>query len=113
MINFIVVQGNLVADPVLMKTKGGASVSNARIACRRDVKGTKQNADFIRLSCWDANAERLCDYKKGDNITVIGRLEEGQRVTKEGAHFSTYDIRVSHIANADFGDALVAALNAE
>lgn len=107
MLNFITLQGNLTADPVLMKTKAGVSVVNARIACRREEPRHHQDADFIPLTFWGNQADYVCEnYKKGNNITVIGRLESNSRVNGDGRRYNTYSVRVAQIANPDTAGAL-------
>lgn len=99
MLNFIIVQGNFVADPVLSKTKkNGISVANARLACKRDVRGTGRDADFFRVTFWGKQAEYVArTFKKGDNITVEGRLEETPHTPKDGRTFSIIEIHAQHI----------------
>lgn len=99
MLNFIIVQGNFVADPVLSKTKkNGISVVNARLACRRDVRGTGRDADFFRVTFWGKQADYVArTFKKGDNITVEGRLEETPHTPKDGRAFSIIEIHAQYI----------------
>lgn len=99
MLNFIIIQGNLVSDPELSKTKKkGTSVVNTRIACKRDVRGTGRDADFIRVSFWGDQAEYVFKtFKKGDNITVEGRLEEVLHTTKENQTFSFMEVRAQNV----------------
>ena len=99
MLNFIIVQGNFVADPVLSKTKkNGISVVNARLACKRDVRGTGRDADFFRVTFWGKQADYVArTFKKGDNITVEGRLEETPHTPKDGRAFSIIEIHAQYI----------------
>lgn len=99
MLNFIAIQGNFVADPVLSKTKEkGKSVVNVRLACKRDSRRTSRDADFFRVTFWGDQAEYVArTFKKGDNITVEGRLEETPHTSKDGHKFSIIEIRAMHI----------------
>lgn len=98
MLNFVIIQGNLTFDPVLNKTKKGISVLSVRLACKRDVRGTNRDADFIRATFWGPQADYVAKYfKKGDNITVQGRIEEVPRVNKDGDSFTSLEIRVSNV----------------
>ena len=99
MLNFIIIQGNLVSDPELSKTKKkGTSVVNARIACKREARGTGRDADFIRVSFWGDQAEYVFKtFKKGDNITVEGRLEEVPHTTKDNQIFSFMEVRAQNV----------------
>ena len=99
MLNFIAIQGNFVADPVLSKTKEkGKSVVNVSLACKRDSRRTSRDADFFRVTFWGDQAEYVArTFKKGDNITVEGRLEETPHTSKDGHKFSIIEIRAMHI----------------
>ncbi len=77
MLNFVIIQGNLVADPIIGKTKKGVSVANITLTCRRTMRYTKRNADFVHATFWGAQADFINKtFHKGDNVTVQGRLEE-------------------------------------
>lgn len=94
MLNFITIQGNFIADPVLSETKTNkVSVVNARLACRRDARRTGRDADFFRVTFWGKQAEYVANsFKKGDNIIVEGRLEEIPHTSKDGHTFSIVEI---------------------
>ncbi len=98
MINMITIQGNLVNDPVLSKTDGGASVVNVTLACRRDRHGTGKDADYIRATAWEGRAEYLSKrFHKGDNIIVTGRVEEIARTPKSGTPYTYLEVRIERI----------------
>lgn len=99
MLNFITIQGNFVADPVLSETKTNKiSVVNARLACRRDVRRTGRDADFFRVTFWGKQAEYVAStFKKGDNIIVEGQLEEIPHTSKDGHTFSIVEIHAQRV----------------
>ena len=89
--------GRLTAAPELRTTTNGKSVSEFTIAVDRIVKGEKQ-ADFIRCTAWDKQADILCRYcNQGDKIAVIGslRLEKYEDV-RHNKKYKTY-VLVSEI----------------
>lgn len=103
MLNQVMIQGNLTADPELMKTRTGVSVVNVRIACQREAyRPGRQNVDFVRLTFWAKEADRLCKcYRKGDTVAVVGRLEEIPRTSREGVRYNAYSIRVIQIMDPE------------
>lgn len=86
--NKIVLVGNFIKDPELMCTeKDSKSYSKFIIAVDRPFKsldGTRK-ADFIPIVVWGKKAEVVCRYmKKGDSISISGRLRTGSYEDKEG-----------------------------
>lgn len=79
MLNKVILQGRLVADPELRRTQSGTAVISFRIACDRDYKSkdqNAQNADFINVVAWRSTAEFISRYfTKGSMILVDGRLQ--------------------------------------
>jgi single-strand DNA-binding protein len=79
MLNKVILQGRLVADPELRHTQSGTAVVSFRIACDRDFKSkdpNAQNADFISVVAWRQTAEFISRYfTKGSMILVDGRLQ--------------------------------------
>lgn len=79
MLNRVILQGRLVADPELRHTQSGTAVASFRIACNRDYRSkdpNAQNADFINIVAWRQTAEFISRYfTKGSMILVDGRLQ--------------------------------------
>lgn len=100
MINHLVMQGRMVADPELKTTNSGSNVVNFRIAWSEKYKD-RENKCFLECKAFGAQAEFICKYfKKGQEINIEGRLiteewtnQEGQQRSKivlmlDRAHFS-------------------------
>ena len=86
--NKIVLLGRLVKDPELRIIESGDRVRTTFvIAVERNFKsvdGTRK-ADFIRVTVWGKKAEIVCKYlKKGDSISLSGRLRTGSYEDKLG-----------------------------
>ena len=86
--NKIVLLGRLIKDPELRIIESGDRVRTTFvIAVDRNFKsadGTRK-ADFIRVTVWGKKAEILCKYlKKGDSISLSGRLKTGSYEDKLG-----------------------------
>jgi len=99
MINHLVMQGRMVADPELKTTNSGSNVVNFRIAWSEKYKD-RENKCFLECKAFGAQAEFICKYfKKGQEINIEGRLiteewtnQEGQQRSKivlmlDRAHF--------------------------
>ena len=73
--------GNLVDDPKLRTTEGGAEVAGFRVAStsRRFDRGEQRwvdgNSLFLSVSCWRAlGANAAASLRRGDPVVVTGRL---------------------------------------
>ncbi|MCC8076155.1 MAG: single-stranded DNA-binding protein [Clostridiales bacterium] len=79
MLNRVILQGRLVADPELRHTQNGTPVATFRIACDRGYRSkdpNAQNADFINIVAWQKTAEFISRYfTKGSMILIDGRLQ--------------------------------------
>ena len=82
--NKCILTGRLTAAPDLKTTNSGKSVTEFTIAVDRYTDGEKQ-ADFIRCTAWNKQAENLCKYKqKGDLIGISGSLRHEKYKDKDG-----------------------------
>lgn len=79
MLNRVILQGRLTADPELRYTQSGTPVATFRIACERGFKSNDPNAqtaDFITIVAWRKTAEFIQKYFfKGSMILIDGRLQ--------------------------------------
>lgn len=78
MLNVVILQGRLTADPELRTTQSGTPVTNFSIAVERDraeADGTRLT-DFFNIVAWRQTAEFVCKYfSKGRPIIVRGQLQ--------------------------------------
>lgn len=86
--NKIVLLGRLTKDPELIQIEGiDRSCTRFTIAVERNFKsadGTRKS-DFIPITIWGKKAEVVVKYmKKGDYISLSGRLRTGSYEDKEG-----------------------------
>lgn len=86
--NKIVLLGRLIKDPELRYLEDSDKVnSKFIIAVERSFKsldGTRKS-DLIPITVWGKKAEVICKYlKKGDYISLSGRLRTGSYEDKEG-----------------------------
>lgn len=84
--NNIVIAGRITKDPELNNTNSGTEVCNFTVAVDRRVKkGEEKIADFIDCTAWGKSGVFVNTYfKKGDGITVKGRMESRKWVDKDG-----------------------------
>ena len=87
--NQVILIGRLTKKPELEYTPSNIAVTKFTIAVDRAKKG---EADFIRITAWDKQAENICRYMdKGRQIAVLGRIETGS-YTKDGKTIYTEEI---------------------
>jgi len=85
-VNSVSLVGNLATDVDLREFEDGKKVASFLLAVNRRAKDGE--ADFIRVSAWDRQAELCAEYlTKGQKVGVEGRLrshsweDEGKRRT--------------------------------
>lgn len=84
MINKILIQGRLTADPELRKTANDFSVCNFSIANEIFVSGEKR-VDFYKVVAWGKTAEIVFkNFPKGRPILIDGRLSVSEYTDKSG-----------------------------
>ena len=105
MLNKIVLQGRLTADPERRTTPTGTAVASATLACDRDFKDKstgEKGVDFIPIIAWRGQADFLSSYfKKGRMAVVEGRLQMRNWTDKEGNKRTSAEIVAD---NVYFGD---------
>lgn len=83
MLNKVILQGRLTADPELKSTQTGTSVCSFTLAVDRSY-GEKK-ADFINCVAWRNTAEFISKYfGKGKMMIAVGELQVRQYTTNNG-----------------------------
>ena len=101
MVNHLVLQSRMVADPELKETNSGSKVVNFRVAWSEKYKD-KENKCFIECKAFGAQAEFICKYfKKGQGINVEGKIITEEWETQDHQKRSKNVLMVS---NVHFGD---------
>lgn len=104
MLNRIIIQGRLCADPEIRQTPGGVKVASLRLAVERDYKpeGGERETDFISVTAWKGAAE-FCEryFQKGRMAIVSGRLQMRSWTDKDGGKRTSYEVNAE---NLYFGD---------
>lgn len=76
-----IIAGNLVRDPEMRTTPGGAQVCSFTIAVNRTFKdgsgNQQEQVSYLDCVAWGRSAEIICQYvKKGSALLVSGRLDQ-------------------------------------
>lgn len=92
MLNTVVLQGRLTADPEHKQTQNGVALCKFRLAVDRGYKskGEGQSADFINVTAWRGLADTITTYcSRGQMILVRGRLETNSYTNQDGSRVTT------------------------
>lgn len=105
MLNRIILQGRLVADPELRHTTSGVAWASFRLAVDRDFKDREtgeRQADFISVVAWRQTAVFVEKYfSKGRMAIVEGKLQTRTYDDKDGVRRYATEVVVD---NVYFGD---------
>lgn len=103
MLNSVIIHGRLTKNTELKKTNGNADVLAFSIANDRFVNGQKKT-DFFDVIAWNQNAKFINGhFSKGDNIIIIGRLQNREYTTQDGTTRKVSEIVVDHVEFAGDG----------
>ena len=99
--NLVVLTGNLAADPEKTYAGSGMAVTRFRLAVNRPFAKKNegaQTADFIRITCFDKQAEFVDKYlSKGKKVGVEGRIQTGSYQGKDGNTVWTTDVIANRV----------------
>ena len=102
--NVVLLTGNLVRDPEKTYSNSGMAITRFTIAVNRSyTKKTEggQDADFIRITCFDKRAEFVEKYlTKGRKVSVEARVQTGS-YEKDGKTIYTTDFVANNIEFLD------------
>ena len=100
-LNSILVEGNLVRDPVLSLTPKGTPVCSFSVATNRFYKfenETQKEVSFFEIEAWSKLAESCKEnLHKGRGVRVVGRLKQDRWQDTEGKPHSKIKIIAEHI----------------
>jgi len=103
-LNSILIEGNLVRDPLLRSTTKGTQVCTMKLASNRYFKqdskpdGFEKEVSFFDVESWSRLAE-ACYTKgrKGRGVRVVGRLKEDRWNGSDGKTHSRVSIVAEHV----------------
>lgn len=106
MLNKVCMVCRLVADPEVKSFSSGNSLTNIRVACTNRF-GQKEETVFVDVEAWGKLGEIVAQHKKkGDLITVDGRLKQDSWEDKDGNKRSKLLVtaeNISFISNGNGG----------
>ena len=99
-INRVVLVGRLTADPELRKTQGGTSIASFSLANNRSFGSggdKKEQVSFFSCVAWGKPGEVIAEHaKKGQMLSIDGRLQQRSWQDKDGGKRSTVEIVVEN-----------------
>jgi len=103
-LNSILIEGNLVRDPLLRSTTKGTQICSMKLASNRYYKQDNKSPDFEKevsffdVESWAKLAE-ACYTKgrKGRGVRVVGRLKEDRWNGADGKSHSRVTIVAEHV----------------
>ena len=100
-LNSILIEGNLVRDPLLRSTPKGTPVCTLNLASNRFYKqdsGFEKEVSFFDVETWSKLAEACYNKgRKGRGVRVVGRLKQDRWNDAEGKLHSKVTIVAEHV----------------
>lgn len=84
---FVILEGNLTADPEMKKVGNGKTVTTFSIAVNHswDDSDKEEDVSFLDIEAWDKTAEICGEYlRKGRSVSIIGQIRQDRWKTPEG-----------------------------
>lgn len=100
-LNSLIIEGNVVRDPIVKATAKGTPLCLFSIASNRFFKQedqTTQETSFFDVETWARLAE-LCgsNCTKGRGVRVVGRLKQDRWVGTDGKRYSKVKVVAEHV----------------
>jgi single-strand DNA-binding protein len=100
-LNSIIIEGNLVRDPLFRSTPKGTPVCTFSLASNRFYKqdtGSEKEVSFFDVETWSKVAES-CHHlgHKGRVVRVVGRLKQDRWAGSDGRQHSRITIVAEHV----------------
>jgi len=100
-LNSILIEGNLVRDPLLRSTPKGTQVCTFTLASNRFYKqdsGLEKEVGFFDVESWARLAENCYSLgRKGRGVRVVGRLKQDRWNGQDGKSHSKISIVAEHV----------------
>ena len=101
-INSLVIEGNIVRDPLAKETARGTALCTFSIAANRSFKNSEGGFDkevsYFDVETW-GNLAQTCSANggKGRGVRVIGRLKQNRWTGSDGKSYSKISIVAEHV----------------
>jgi single-strand DNA-binding protein len=100
-LNSILIEGNLVRDPLLKSTPKGTPVCTFSIVSNRFYKGNnclEKEVSFFNIETWSKLAEYCYNQgHKGRGVRIVGRLKQDRWTGSDGKPYSKISIVAEHV----------------
>jgi len=100
-LNSILIEGNLVKDPLLRSTSKGTQVCTLCLASNRYYKldsGYEREVTFVDVDAWSRLAEPCYSKgRKGRGVRVVGRIKQDRWIGPDGKQHSKISIVAEHV----------------
>ncbi|MDR0597968.1 MAG: single-stranded DNA-binding protein [Treponema sp.] len=100
-LNSIIIEGNMVRDPLFRSTARGTSLCTFSIASNRFYKqdsGLENEVSFFDVETWAELAESCHDLgHKGRGVKIVGRLKQDRWIGPDGKQRSRITIVAEHV----------------
>lgn len=97
MVNRMILQGRLCADPEMRRTQNGTAVCSFRVAWSETIKD-RETKLFLNCVAWQGTAELICKYwYKGKEILLEGKLSTREYQDKNGNDRSVTEMTVDRV----------------
>jgi single-strand DNA-binding protein len=100
-LNSILVEGNVVRDPIVKETPKGSTVCNFSIASNRYYRQGdeyEEETSFFDVESWGKLAEAcVTGCQKGRGVRVVGRLKQERWTGTDGKNFSRVKVVAEHV----------------
>lgn len=97
MLNTMILQGRMVADPELKNTPNGTSVTSFRVAWSQKYKDSESRL-FLPCVAWRGTAEFICrNFVKGQEIVISGNLTTREYTDRDGNNRQTTELVCSDV----------------
>ena len=101
--NKVILIGRLTRDPELRYTSQGTAVCQITVAVnRRGAQPGQQDADFINVSIWSAQAENVAKYMtKGRQMAIEGKIQTRNYDDKDGKKVYVTEVIATNVQFLD------------
>lgn len=98
MVNRMILQGRLTADPELRHTQNGTAVASFRVAWSRKYKQETENKLYLSCVAWRSTGEMVArHFTKGQEIAVEGQLNTRSYTDRDGKDRQTTELIVDQV----------------
>ena len=100
-LNSVLIEGNMVRDPLIRSTPKGTQVCNFSIASNRYYRqdsNLEKEVGFFDVEAWGRLAEACTNHgRKGRGVRVVGRLKQDRWTGNDGKNHTKVAIVAEHV----------------